>query len=325
MSNQVNTGQVTLTNDIALKIKEHLLLNLANRSIGAFMNKTLAITPEEQVTGHLRIIKYKKIELENEYDGSAIRLQKPASETVTIEPSGEIAARWTWETLDTPLAVEGVVANIGKSLALSIALRLDALYFDAACKATANVVDIGALKTDITEEESKSLLIKLSDAKVDLEMLVNNYYVGLDKMDLHMSLNPKVVSRLGISIANREKYSTDLISESTNYYSGIDALVTKSILLNQKIEQDADGSGIVTSSTGIDLKDVYGFIVHREALLVRSLIPTMRTIPSPDNGNDIIVFKSRYWKQTIRPGLVTAITNGLDVDAVKAKGEFTLA
>jgi hypothetical protein len=171
---------------------------------------------------------------------------------------------------------------------------LDALYFDAACKATTQVVDIGALKQNPTEAESKTLLIKLSDAKVDLEMLVNNYYVGLDKQDLHMSLNPKVISRLGIAIANREKYSTDLINESTNYYSGIDALVSKSILLNQKIVKDADGTGIVTSSTGIDLENVYGFIVHREALLVRSLIPTMRTIPSPENGNDLIVFKARY-------------------------------
>jgi hypothetical protein len=93
MSNTITTGQVTLTNDIALKIKEHLLLNLANRSIGTFMNKTLAITPEAQKTGTLRITKYKKIELENTYDGSAIRLQKPASETTKIEPSGEIAAR----------------------------------------------------------------------------------------------------------------------------------------------------------------------------------------------------------------------------------------
>jgi hypothetical protein len=59
-------------------------------------------------------------------------------------------------------------------------------------------------------------------------------------------------------------------------------------------------------------------------LLVRSLIPTMRTIPSPENGNDLIVFKARYWKEIIRPGLVTAIVNGLDVAATKLKGEFTL-
>jgi hypothetical protein len=294
MSNKVDLTNISLMNDLAFKVNERVLTNLQNRHIGSLMTKSIAIGAEEQRSGYLRVIKYKKIQVNDSYDPTGVETQKMGSTTTLISPTGTLSAAYEFETLDTALSVEGLVSSISNSLALSIALKYDALYLDLAAKKAVKAVDLGDITTLATDAEKQAVFLKISDAKIDLESLVNNYYVGLDKMDTHLILNPKVVTRLGIAISNRERLDNQPLNQSTEYYSSVDGYVTKSILLNNKIDKDADGEGIVSKGKGLDLTKIYGFLVHREALLVRACVPQTIALPNPENGNPKFIFKSRY-------------------------------
>lgn len=302
---------------------------MRHNSIGLW-NSATPSNPKDIVNAGTAVFYIQKRLVQEEYtSGTRTGTKQTPKHEIHKKVNWTISPRYQWEleTLDLKQMQfdtrEAFIAHLTNSMLTNIIANTDAWYLAIATKyandeAKAgrydNVVFIPDLSDLDTQVKREYAYRKFARTQVEIARQINDKDLGTDEADYATIIHRSVMIDLKLAQPkggeSATKIGTDLMKEiNFDKVAGL-GVVKDHIFLDKTLDAGKDAEKIHTKYS-FDFTKVFGMMSHNASLFIAFAgAPEITNAIHQDNGNLLFNYKTRMYKDVIRPELFKIFVEG---------------